>query len=136
MAARAPRPSGCGDEGWKASLLSPTPSNMARGVPLRSTSANAAPSPMFMPGRSALKGMQGPSAMTPRLKNPRTVVWQSASAPPTSTASARPASSRRRAEAKTLPLDEQAVLTMYAGPLNPPSLRQMSVVMWKGCCVR
>jgi len=36
----------------------------------------------------------------------------------------------------TLPLDEQAVLTMYAGPAKPPSLRQMSVVMWKGCCVR
>src|SRR5437764_1378768 len=63
MAARAPRPCGCGADMWCASLDSPTPSSStafaSRLAPGRSSSANAAASPMEIPSRATSKARHG-----------------------------------------------------------------------------
>ena len=68
------------------------------------------PSPILMPSRLRLNGIAQAAGTWPRATRSReTVMRHSVSAPPTITASQTPASIRRRPEAKTLALAEQAV---------------------------
>ena len=105
---------------WCASLDSPTPRSK---IALSGNSAGkrwsrmkAAPSPIEIPLRLAAYGWHGALDSTSSELKPHSVVRHRESTPPTTTASTRPASIIRQAEAKTLPLDEQADDTEAAGP--------------------
>ena len=133
MARIAPSPSGCGAEICQASLDSPTPSS-ATGCGSRVSSISAAPSPMVMPLRSRAKGRQRVGDNASRLLKPLTGMRLSVSEPPTITASARPASIRRRPLIMARALEEQAVDNVYAGPSSASQWLRKREGSPSSCC--
>ncbi len=106
---------------WCASLVSPTPTS--RGEPsstsARSTSANAAASPIDSPSRSAPNGSAGRDDTSSSERKPYSVVRHSESTPPTTAASMRPAAIIRAALPNTFALDAHAAETANDGPRMP-----------------
>src|SRR5450830_86377 len=108
MAMRAPLPAGSGADMWYPSDDSPQPcsATAAGSFVIRN---RAAPSPILMPWRFALIGLQRSALTDSRAEKPATVKAHRESAPPVRTASTRPILIRRAALAMALALDEHAL---------------------------
>ena len=94
----------------------------------------AAPSPMLMPSRLRLKGLQSPWDTDSSAAKPLRVRRQRLSTPPVITASQRPAARSRRAEDRALALEVQAVDTVQAGPESLSARRRYSLGLLISCC--
>ena len=88
---------------------------------------------MLIPRRSRDSGRQNTGLRICRLWNPRSVVCDSASTPPTSAASITPVASSRCAQPTALALAEQAVDTAKQGPPIPVMRRSASIMAPNEC---
>lgn len=88
---------------------------------------------MLMPRRSRENGRQNTGLRIWRLWKPRSVVCDSASTPPTTTASAVFVASKRCAQPTAFALAEQAVDTAKHGPPMPVTRRSASSIAPKEC---
>ena len=101
---------------------------------MRSTSANAAASPIEMPSRATSNGRHGWRDSSSSELKPYSVVRHNESTPPTTAASINPASIMRRAEPNTFAPDEHADEIAIAGPRSSKNARTNAAGEY-GLCV-
>ena len=94
---------------------------------------SAAPSPMLMPERFADIGLHRSADTDSSALKPAMVNSHRASTPPATTASTRPAFSRRAPEISAFAPDEQAVEITWAGPQVPSSPASHSAALPISC---